>query len=95
MQAAKIRRFAYNADMLDDDEKATLEHFIANTEKGTAYRRRAQILVMYSEGIPPETSAPQLDVSIVQARALLRAFKRQRMAIFPADLFAEEEKDSS
>jgi hypothetical protein len=72
-----------------------LERFIASSEEGAAYRRRAQILVMYSEGVPPETSGPQLDVSITQARALLRAFKRQRMAIFPADLFAEEEEDSS
>ena len=56
--------------MLNDDEKAILERFIASNEEGTAYRRRAQILVMYSEGVPPETSGPRLGVSIIQPRCV-------------------------
>ena len=89
------RDIAYNAAMLNSEEKAQLQRFIDNSEEGTAYRRRAQILVMYADGVPPETSGPLLGVSIIQARALLRAFKRQRLALFPADLFTSTEEEAS
>ena len=74
-------------------ERDLLTAFVARTEAGTAYRRRAQLLLLSDDGLPPEISANKVGVTITQTRALLRAFDRQRLALFPAAIFAVDEEE--
>lgn len=72
---------------LQTEDRATLEQFVAGAPPDAAYLRRAQILLLHDDGLPAETIAGQVGVTIVQSRNWLRAYKRQGMVIFPPELF--------
>ncbi len=80
---------------LSPTERQTLEQFVKNNPEGTAYRRRAQILLLYDDGVPPELSAGRVGVSIYKARHFLRAFNRQRLALFPAEILTTPPGESA
>jgi CHAD domain-containing protein len=73
--------------MLTASERVLLQAFVQRSEPGAAYVRRACLLLRVDEGVEPERAAAQGGISIVQARNLLRAFKRQRLGLFPETIF--------
>jgi len=73
--------------MLTLDDRAILQHFVARSAPGDAYLRRARILLLADEGMPPERIAAEVGVPVVQTRNFVRAFQKQGMVVFPVDLF--------
>ncbi|MCI0396565.1 MAG: CHAD domain-containing protein [Chloroflexi bacterium] len=69
--------------MLTPEERTLLQMFVERNPPGTAYLRRVRLLLLSDSGLAPETAAGQVGVSINQARQWVRAFKRQRLALFP------------
>jgi CHAD domain-containing protein len=72
---------------LAETERAMLLGFIKNSEPGAPFLRRAHLLLLVDEGMEPERAAGRVGVSITQARNLLRAYRRQRLALFPEGIF--------
>lgn len=75
--------------MLTPEERTLLESFVERSTPGTPYLRRARILLLSETGLPPETIAGQVGISITQARNFLRAYKRQGLSIFPGRVLRE------
>jgi CHAD domain-containing protein len=86
----KSSKLVYNGFMLTATERDLLLAFVARSQAGVPYLRRAHLLLLVDDGAEPERAAVQVAVSITQARNLLRAFKRQRLALFPETLFRAE-----
>jgi CHAD domain-containing protein len=83
----KLSKLVYNGFMLTATEHNLLQTFVANSRPGAPYVRRAHLLLLVDDGVDPERAAAQVAVSVTQARNLLRAFKRQRLELFPETLF--------
>lgn len=88
-QLQKMSKLVYNGWMLTATERALLKTFVDRSQPGAAYLRRARLLLLVEAGLTPETAAAQVGVSIAQGRNLLRAFKRQQLALFPESIFRE------
>jgi CHAD domain-containing protein len=71
---------------LTPEERVSLLSFVNRSSPGTAYLRRASILLLADDGLTQEQIAAELQVSITHVRQMQRAYKRQRMALFPADI---------
>jgi CHAD domain-containing protein len=72
--------------ILTPEERASLLSFVGGNSPGTAYLQRANILLLADDGLTQEQITAQLQVPITHVRQMLRAYKRQRMALFPADI---------
>jgi CHAD domain-containing protein len=75
--------------MLTLEERQQLQTFDERYPPGTPYLRRVQILLMADAGVAHEEISATIGIPIVQTRNLLRAFNRQRLALFPAEIFRE------
>ncbi len=72
--------------LLDQTARSALQSFVDRSGKGTAYLRRAQILLLADDEVPPETIAADLSVPIVHVRNLLRAYRREGLDLFPREI---------
>ncbi len=72
--------------ILTPEERDSLSSFVDRSSSGTAYLKRANILLLADDGLTQEQIAAELQVSITHVRQMQRAYKRQRMALFPANI---------
>src|SRR5687768_4516203 len=75
--------------MLTPEEREKLQNFVDKSVPGTPYLRRARILLLADGGMDTESVSAEVEVPILQTRNLLRAYNRQGLAMFPAELFRE------
>jgi CHAD domain-containing protein len=80
---------SYNQAMLTPEEREKLQNFVDKSAPGTPYLRRARILLLADSGRDAEAISAEVEVPILQTRSLLRAYNRQGLAMFPAELFQE------
>jgi CHAD domain-containing protein len=74
--------------ILTPEDRVSLLSFVNGSSPGTAYLRRASILLLADDGLTQEQIAAELQVSITHVRQMQRAYKRQQMALFPTDIAA-------
>ena len=76
---------------LEDAERAQLERYANQAEDDAPYLVRVRLLLLHDDGTPPELAAGQIGITIQRARSFIQAFNRERLALFPADLFTTSE----
>ncbi len=77
-----------SAPFLSQEERLALQNFHNRSLPGTAYLRRVQILLLADDGFSQEAIAADVGVPITRVRQILRAFRRERLTLFPETLFS-------
>jgi CHAD domain-containing protein len=75
-----------NMEKLTAEEQAILERIAS--EGKPVHVRRARLLLLWDQGLTPKDIGPQVGLSVGRVRYWLRAFGRERMDVFPAELLA-------
>lgn len=77
-----------SGSLLSQEERSVLEFYVNRNISGAAYFNRARILILADQGLSQELIAVETGVSITRVRQMLRAFDREGLKLFPADLMA-------
>jgi CHAD domain-containing protein len=72
--------------MLKPGDRALLKGFVGRSPPGTAYLRRARIVLLADDGLTSRAIAAEVGLPLNRVRQVRRAYKRQGLAYFPADL---------
>lgn len=75
--------------LLSPEDKDSLQAFVDRSSPGMPYLRRAKILLLADDNKTQETIAVEVEVPITRVRQMLRAYKRERLALFPRELFTQ------
>lgn len=82
---------------LSQEELGSLQALVNRSPPGTAYLRRAKIVLLANSGSSQEEISAKVEMPIFRVRQMLRAFNRERLGLFPDELLispafsAEEE----
>lgn len=74
--------------MLSQEERDLLQSFIDRSQPGTAYLRRARILLLADDGLAAESIAAEANIPVNRVRQLLRVFRQEHLSIFPDSLLS-------
>lgn len=72
---------------LSDDERSRLQAYRDVAADDAPYLARVRLLLLHDQGIAAEIAAGQLNITIQRARSFIKAFNRERLGLFPANLF--------
>jgi CHAD domain-containing protein len=76
--------------LLKPEDKESLRAFVDRSTAETPYLRRAKILLLADNNKTQEAIAVEVDVPITRVRQMLRAYKREGLALFPNELFIQQ-----
>ena len=76
--------------LLKPEDKESLLAFVDRSTAETPYLRRAKILLLADNNKTQEAIAVEVDVPITRVRQMLRAYKREGLALFPNELFIQQ-----
>ncbi|MGD2050120.1 MAG: CHAD domain-containing protein [Chloroflexota bacterium] len=76
--------------LLKPEDKESLQAFVDRSTAETPYLRRAKILLLADNNKTQEAIAVEVDVPITRVRQMLRAYKREGLALFPNELLLQQ-----
>lgn len=75
--------------LLSPEDKDSLQAFVDHSSPGTPYLRRARILLLADDNRTQEAIAVEVEVPITRVRQMMRAYKKEGLALFPKELFSQ------
>jgi hypothetical protein len=71
---------------LSQEERKQLQEFVDSNPPGTAYWRRARILLLADSEKPAESIAFEVEVPVTRVHELLQVYQQQRLNVFPESI---------